>query len=92
MVAAAASAVSCALQAGDQQATARPGSSPPQPHACGCWLAATQEGGEAAPELSPEEYGRLVELVEQQEQGLRWAGARGRRCCWAGAPLEQGLS
>ncbi|KAL4443584.1 hypothetical protein ABPG75_011321 [Micractinium tetrahymenae] len=31
---------------------------------------ATQEG-EAAPELTPEEYSRLVELVNEQEQGLR---------------------
>ncbi|KAI7845241.1 hypothetical protein COHA_001284 [Chlorella ohadii] len=31
----------------------------------------SQAGAEEAPELTPEEYGRLVELVEQQEQGMR---------------------
>lgn len=30
-----------------------------------------QAGAEEAPELTPEEYGRLVELVEQQEKGMR---------------------
>lgn len=39
------------------------------------WLrrhpSAAVQGQEAAPELTSEEYGRLVELVEQQEQGLR---------------------